>query len=151
MRQSSSWPSPRAPGPTPRGRSGDLFIVFLVDADSCGRSVPTLGNILTSVYGHPISPLVYASRNGESIVIETPDPQDTGLMETIGRSIVVGYDNILIGYCLPPLTKAECRECLVAGLPSSLQATGRALISAKETGAGPVDAVLKTFSLLDHR
>ena len=60
-----------------------MFIVSLVDADSCDRSVPTLGNILTSVYGHPISPLVYASRNGESIVIETPDPQDTGLMELL--------------------------------------------------------------------
>ena len=117
----------------------------LVDADSCGRSVPTLGNILTCVYGHPISPLVYASRNGESIVIETPDPLDTGLMETIGRSIVVGYDNILIGYCLPPLTKAECKECLVEGSPSSLQATGRALIAAKEAGTDPVEAVLGTF------
>ena len=58
---------------------------------------------------------------------------------------MVGYDNTLIGYCLPPLTKAECRECLVAGSPSSLQATGRAIISAKETGTDPVDAVLKTF------
>ena len=64
-----------------------MFIVSLVDADSCDRSIPTLGNILTSVYGHPISSLVYVSRNGESIIIETPDPQDTGLMELLAVAL----------------------------------------------------------------
>ena len=117
----------------------------MLDADSCGRSVPTLGNILTCVYGHPISPLVYASIYGESVVIETPDPLDTKTMETIGRSIVVGYDNILIGYCLPPLSKAECQECLVIGSPSSQQETGRALIAAKAAGTDPVEVALSTF------
>jgi DUF917 family protein len=116
----------------------------LLDADACGRSVPTLGNILPCVYGHPISPFVYASAFGESIVIETPDPCDTKTMETIGRSIVVGYDNMLIGYCMPPLSKADCQECLVAGSPSSLQATGRALIEAKANGTDPAQAVLST-------
>lgn len=117
----------------------------LLDADSCGRSVPTLGNILTCVYGHPISPLVYASARGESVVIETPDPLDTQTMEIIGRSIVVGYGNTLIGYCLPPLSKDECKECLVLGSPTSLQLTGRALIAAKRDGLDPAEEVLKVF------
>lgn len=116
-----------------------------IDADACGRSVPTLGNILTSVYGHPISPLVYASIYGKTVVIETPDPCDTKTMELIGRNIVVGYDNILIGYCSPPLSKAQCKEYLALGSPSSLQATGRALIEAKKTGADPAEAALSTF------
>ena len=116
----------------------------LLDADACGRSVPTIGNILTCVYGHPVSPLVYASIHGESVVIETPDPMDTKTMELIGRSIVVAYNHILIGYCMPPLTKAECKECLVEGSPSSLQATGRAMIEAKAKGADPVAAALGT-------
>lgn len=117
----------------------------LLNADSCGRSVPTLGNILTCVYQHPISPLVYASIYGESVVIETPDPCDTATMELIGRSIVVSYNNILIAYCLPPLSKTDCRECLVAGSPASLQETGRALLRAKETGTDPVQEVLKVL------
>lgn len=117
----------------------------LLDADACGRSVPTVGNILTCVYGLPASPFVYASIYGESVVIETPDPLDTKTIELIGRSIVVGYDNILIGYCMPPITKAQCKECLVEGSPSSLQATGRALIEAKATGADPAEAVLNVF------
>ena len=117
----------------------------LLDADACGRSVPTLGNILTCVYGHPVSPLVYASIYGESVIIETPDPCDTRTMELIGRNIVVGYDNILIGYCMPPLSKEECKECLVIGSPTSLQLTGRALIKAKEYGTDPVEAALTTF------
>lgn len=118
----------------------------LLNADSCGRSVPTLGNILTCVYHHPISPLVYASIYGESVVIETPDPCDTATMERIGRSIVVAYNNILIAYCLPPLSKAECKECLVAGSPESLQQTGKALLRAKANGTSPVDEVLKVLT-----
>ena len=118
----------------------------LLNADSCGRSVPTLGNILTCVYKHPISPLVYASSRGESVVIETPDPCDTGTMELIGRSIVVAYGNSLISYCLPPLSKVECKECLVPGSPASLQETGKALLRAKAAGTDPVEEVLKTFT-----
>lgn len=118
----------------------------LLNADSCGRSVPTLGNILTCVYHHPISPLVYASIYGESVVIETPDPCDTQTMERIGRSIVVAYNNILIAYCLPPLSKAACRQCLVAGSAESLQQTGRALLQAKAAGTDPVEAVLKVLN-----
>jgi len=117
----------------------------LLNADSCGRSVPTLGNILTCVYHHPISPLVYASIYGESVVIETPDPYDTKTMELIGRSIVVAYNNILIAYCLPPLTKSECKECLVAGSPTSLQDTGKALLRAKANGTDPVSEVLNVI------
>jgi DUF917 family protein len=117
----------------------------LLNADSCGRSVPTLGNILTCVYHHPISPLVYASIYGESVVIETPDPCDTATMERIGRSIVVAYNNILIAYCLPPLSKAECQECLVAGSPASLQETGRALLRARAAGTDPAEEVLKVL------
>ncbi len=118
----------------------------LLNADSCGRSVPTLGNILTCVYKHPISPLVYASIYGESVTIETPDPCDTAAMELIGRSIVVSYDNILIAYCLPPLSKADCIECLVAGSPTSLQETGKALLRAKAEHISPVDEVLKVLN-----
>lgn len=117
----------------------------LLDADSCGRSVPTIGNILTCVYGLPVSPLVYASAHGESVVIETPDPLDTETMELIGRSIVVAYGHTLIGYCMPPLTKQDCKKCLVQGSPSSLQETGRALIAAKAQGEDPVAAALGTF------
>lgn len=117
----------------------------LLNADSCGRSVPTLGNILTCVYRHPVSPLVYASIYGESVVIETPDACDTATMELIGRSIVVAYDNILIAYCLPPLSKADCKECLVAGSATSLQETGKALLRAKAEHMDPVGEVLKVL------
>lgn len=117
----------------------------LLNADSCGRSVPTLGNILTCVYKYPVSPLVYASIYGESVVIETPDPCDTSTMERIGRSIVVAYNNILIAYCFPPLDKQACRECLVAGSPTSLQETGKALLRAKANRTDPVDEVLKVL------
>ena len=118
----------------------------LLDADACGRSVPTVGNILTCVYGYPASPFVYASARGETVVIETQDPLDTQTVELIGRSIVVAYNNMLISYCMPPLTKDQCETCLVAGSPSSLQATGRALIAAKVAGADPVEAALGTFT-----
>lgn len=118
----------------------------LLDADACGRSVPTVGNILTCVYGYPASPFVYASARGETVVIETQDPLDTQTVELIGRSIVVAYNSMLISYCMPPLTKDQCETCLVAGSPSSLQATGRALIAAKMAGADPVEAALSTFT-----
>ena len=88
----------------------------LLDADACGRSVPTVGNILTCVYGYPASPFVYASARGETVVIETADPLDTQTVELIGRSIVVAYNNMLISYCMPPLTKDQCETCLVACL-----------------------------------
>lgn len=117
----------------------------LLDADACGRSVPTLGNILPIVYGKPVSPCVYASKFGETVVIETEDPGDHQRMELIGRNIVVGYENILISYCLPPLSKADCLETLVPGSPSSQQETGRALMAAKAAGTDAAVAALGTF------
>lgn len=64
----------------------------------------------------------------------------------IGRSIVVSYDNILIAYCLPPLSKTDCLECLVAGSPTSLQETGKALLRAKAEHTSPVNEVLKVLN-----
>ena len=118
----------------------------LLNADASGRSVPTLGNFLPIVYGHPISPCVYATRNGESIVIETEEPGDYRTMERIGRSIVVAYDSILIGYCISPLKKSECKECLVEGSLDSLQETGKALMRAKAEGLNYAEEVLKVFT-----
>jgi DUF917 family protein len=117
----------------------------LLDADACGRSVPTLGNILPIAYGKPISPFVYAGANNETIVIQTEDPSDYETCELIGRNVVMGYGNTLISYCMQPWSKQECMECLVAGSPSSQQATGRALMKAKDAGADAAEAALNTF------
>lgn len=117
----------------------------LLNGDSSGRSVPTLGNFLVSVYNHPISPLVYSTADDDCITIETSDPCDTKTMERIGRSIVVAYDSVLISFCVPPITKAVCRECLVPGSFDKLQATGRALLKAKAEGTCPIDEVLKVI------
>ena len=57
----------------------------IIDTDGNGRAVPEMNTGLEPIYGIPTSPVILASKNGDTIVGTTADPMDSVACENIAR------------------------------------------------------------------
>jgi DUF917 family protein len=121
--------------------------ISVVDADGCGRAVPTLGTTLYSIYKIPASPIVIANRTGDVIVTYLDNPFDTVKAEIIARTAVVSF-GMVGAFSTWIVNMATIKKYLVTGSTSRSQKIGKAIREAKSSGK---DVVKEIIDLTDGK
>lgn len=103
-----------------------------VDADGNGRAVPQMGADLYAAAEVPHSPIVMASSNGDSVIINLRDPHDHHSAENIARHICTAYGQ-LAAFCTFIVDRETIVERLAPGTMTLCTTIGRAF----RTASGP--------------
>jgi DUF917 family protein len=88
--------------------------VPVVDADGNGRAVPQMGADLYAAAEVPHSPIVLASSNGDSVVVNLSDPHDHQSAESIARHVCMAYGQ-LAAFCTFVVDRDTILDRLVPG------------------------------------
>jgi DUF917 family protein len=102
-----------------------LKSIPFVDADGNGRAVPQMGADLYAAAEVPHSPMVMASSNGDSVVINLADPHDHHSAESIARHICTAYGQ-LAAFCTFIVNRDTIVDRLAPGTITLCTAIGRA-------------------------
>jgi len=96
-----------------------------VDADGNGRAVPQMGADLYAAAEVPHSPIVMASSNGDSVIINLHDPHDHHSAESIARHICTAYGQ-LAAFCTFIVHRETIVERLAPGTMTLCTSIGKA-------------------------
>lgn len=117
--------------------------IKMVDVDCNGRAVPELNTTLTSYWNHPPKPMGLGSLHGDEVAVY-PVTDHSG--EQIARSLCMLY-GMRIGFATWGMNKAEMREALDVGCVTKAQKIGKAILTAKSSGADLMTELKKAFEV----
>lgn len=117
--------------------------IKFLDVDSNGRAVPELNTTLCVFYGHPPKPMGLGSLYGDEVAVY-PVTDHSG--EQIARSLCMLY-GMRIGFSTWGVNKAEMQESMDVGCVTKAQKIGKAILTAKETGADLMTELKKAFEV----
>jgi len=96
----------------------------IIDTDGNGRAVPEMNTGLEPIYGIPTSPVILASKNGDTIVGTTADPMDSVACENIARHMCQIYDQG-IGFASWKMNKEQLKKASAIGQMSKTIEVGK--------------------------
>jgi len=119
----------------------------VVDADGNGRAVPELSTCLFPIYQIPISPLVVANKEGDTIVAYLGNPLNAVAAETIARTAAISF-GMVAAFATWIVDMATIKRCLV---PNSVSKAGEIGKAIRETRARRGDVVSEVIKVTGGR
>ncbi len=111
----------------------------VVDGDGMGRAFPEMQMCTWSIYGHREAPAAMADEKGSIVVIR--DTPDDIWLERIARSVVVTM-GAAAGLATQPMRGDFVKRAAIPGTITQALNLGRAVLSAHQTNADPVQTVI---------
>jgi uncharacterized protein len=111
----------------------------IIDGDGMGRAFPELQMVTFTIYGVAPTPGALADPRGHQVVFDgIADPRT---LERYARAVTIQMGGAA-GYAFPPMTADDVRRMAVPGTITLAIEIGRAVRSARDNHADPVEAVL---------
>lgn len=109
----------------------------IVDGDGAGRAVPELQMTMFELHGIPVSPVVLADRNGNTVTLQV---RDARAAEKLARAITTEF-GMQAGIACYPMTGKQLKLSMIPSTLSLAEEIGKSIRNARANSKNVVEAV----------